>query len=70
MRVRINVQPSGAYNGQPWPAVGDEIDLPDHVALGMLQAGTVAAVKAEPVPEKAVASKKPETRKGLTAKDV
>lgn len=46
MKVRIEVQPTGAYNGAPWPAVGEVIDLPDHVALGMLNTGAVSAVKA------------------------
>lgn len=48
MKVRITVQPSGLFNGEPWPAVGDEADLPDVVAVDMIEAG-----RAEPVAEKA-----------------
>ena len=49
MQVRIEVRPTGGYNGEAWPAVGEVIDLPDHVALGMLQAGHVSAVKVSKV---------------------
>lgn len=45
MRVRIMVRPTGAYNGAEWPQVGEVIDLPEHVAVGMLNAGSVEAVR-------------------------
>lgn len=41
MKVQIKVQPSGAYNGAPWPEKGETIDLPDHIAEGMLESGFV-----------------------------
>ncbi|NYD43937.1 hypothetical protein [Nocardioides panaciterrulae] len=41
MKVRIKVAQTGLYNGAPWPAVGKTIDLPDHVAKGMISAGHV-----------------------------
>lgn len=46
MKVRIKIQPSGLYNGQPWPAVGKTIELPDHVAVGMLNSKLVEPIKA------------------------
>ena len=67
MKVRIKIQPSGPYNGEPWPPVGEVIDLPDHVALGMLQSGSVTAVKAEEKVETATPKTRAETatrRKG------
>lgn len=45
MKVRIKQRPSGAYNGAAWPEAGEVIDLPDHVAEGMLRAGQVAPVE-------------------------
>ena len=63
MQVRIEVRPTGGYNGAPWPAVGETIDLPEHVALGMLRAGHVSAVQAAPVVETATVKPKAETRR-------
>lgn len=41
MRVRLTQQLSGdRAPGQPWPAAGEEIDLPDSEARGMINAGT------------------------------
>ncbi|WP_125777189.1 hypothetical protein [Antribacter gilvus] len=55
MKVRVKVRPSGLINGRVWPEVGETIDLPDSVVVGMLNAGQVEAVKAAPAePEKAV----------------
>ena len=47
MKVQIKVRPTGAYNGQPWPQIGEQIELPDHVAVGMLASGLVTAVAIE-----------------------
>ena len=41
MKVRIKQRPLGPLNGVDWPEVGETIDLPDAVAKGMLEAGTV-----------------------------
>ena len=41
MKVRIKIRPTGLYNGQYWPKVGETIDLPDAVAVGMLKAKQV-----------------------------
>lgn len=48
MKVRIKVQPSGLLNSEPWPEVGETIDLPDAVAETMAGAGAVEIVKAAP----------------------
>lgn len=45
MKVEIKVAQTGLYNGQPWPPVGETIDLPDHVAVGMIANGQVEAVR-------------------------
>jgi len=45
MKVRIKVRPSGLINGRDWPQVGEVIDLPETVALGMLNAQHVTAVE-------------------------
>lgn len=55
MKVRIKVQPSGLLNGTAWPAVGEEIDLPQHVAESMAASGDVELVKeTRPAPKKGV----------------
>ena len=45
MKVRVKQRPTGAFNGAEWPKVGEIVDLPDHIAIGMLNAGQVEAVK-------------------------
>jgi hypothetical protein len=69
MKVKIVNRPSGILNGQPWPEVGEEIDLPDVVAEGMADAGAVEIVKAKPA-KKAAAKpeKKAETATASKAK--
>jgi hypothetical protein len=72
MKVRVINPPSGLLNSRPWPAAGEEIDLPDAVAETMAGAGDVEIVKAKPAAKKATkaAEKRPaskadtETRKG------
>lgn len=49
MKVRVKNRPSGAYNGKAWPAVGKTIDLPEHVAEGMIASGTVEKVQGRTV---------------------
>lgn len=46
-KVRIIVRPTGAINGQYWPAKGECIDLPDAVAVSMVAAGHVELVPDE-----------------------
>lgn len=45
MKVRIIVPQTGLYNGAPWPAPGETIDLPEHVAEGMIRNGHVENAK-------------------------
>lgn len=50
-KCKVLVRPTGAYNGEAWPAVGETIDLPDSVAEGMARSGNVEIVK-ESAPDK------------------
>lgn len=62
MRVEIRVQITGLRDGQPWPAPGQVVDLPDAEAVDMLAAGLVAPLP-EPVKvESADAPTKPTRR--------
>lgn len=51
MRVLMTQQVSGGRNGQPWPAAGEEIDLPDAEARAAIQGGT-AVEAGKPSPDK------------------
>lgn len=62
MKVRIKVPLTGLYNGEPWPQVGKTIDLPDHVAEGMIRVGHVEAVAQPAKKAEKPAEKKVETR--------
>lgn len=59
MKARIVRQPSGLINGQPWPEVGEEVDLPESVVESMTEAGYF-----EPVVEKRPAPKGKEEKRG------
>jgi hypothetical protein len=63
MKVRIKVQPSGLLNGVPWPAEGEEIDLPDVVAADLCASGAATPVAAKKAAEKRPAADKGEKRK-------
>lgn len=65
MKVEIIVRPSGLLNGQPWPEVGETIDLPKVVADDMIRVGHAKAVGgAKPAPkESRPRHTKAETRK-------
>jgi hypothetical protein len=82
MKVKILVRPSGAFNGEVWPEVGETMDLPETVAKGMAATGHVeiasaaaqkAAVEEEvefrPAPEQAVETATPTHAPVRTAKD-
>jgi hypothetical protein len=58
MKVRVKVRPNGNINGQPWPEVGDTIDLPEVVVDGM--GDWVEPVKAEKKADKKATEKKVE----------
>ncbi len=70
-KCKVLVQPLGGYNGEVWPEVGEAIELPDHIAKGMVEAGNVEIVKApakktaeSDAEKRPAASKNVETRKG------
>ncbi len=44
---KVKVRPTGLINGQHWPEVGGEIELPDSVAEGMVATGSLEAVEPE-----------------------
>lgn len=46
MKVRLTQQITGTRDGQPWPAAGEEVDLPESEALALLQGGAARAVDA------------------------
>lgn len=45
MRVRMKQGIGGYRNGEPWPAIGGCIDLPDHEAADLIVAGYAAAAE-------------------------
>lgn len=70
MKIRILVQPTGLLNGRPWAAVGETADVPDVVAIDLLNAGFAEPVKGSGA-ETATATPKAETAvkpKGRTRK--
>lgn len=58
MKIKMTMQPSGLLNGKTWPEVGEEIDVPDVVAVDLLNAGMAEAVESKPKTEKATAKPK------------
>ena len=44
MKVVLTGDISGSRNGQPWPAAGSEMDLPDDEAYTLVQSGMARAV--------------------------
>jgi len=49
MRVVMRARISGTRNGDEWPAIGAEVDLPDTEAVDLLNAGLAAAVESAQV---------------------
>lgn len=58
MKVRIVVQPTGLINGEPWPAAGEEVDVPEAVAEAMAGAGHVEVVEKRPASKRNVETRK------------
>lgn len=48
MRVVIVSAPAGVRGGADWPAPGTPIEVPDAVAVCLLNAGVAEAVEAKP----------------------
>lgn len=46
MRIRMLVEMTGTRDGQPWPAMGEEADLPTAAAAHLVSAGIAEAVEA------------------------
>jgi len=44
MKIRIKAGLTGLYNGQVWPEVGETTDVPDVVAVGLLNGGFAEVV--------------------------
>jgi hypothetical protein len=66
MKVRIVNRPTGLLNGRDWPLVGEVLEVEDNVGADMCASGIGEPVVDDKV-EKAVPTKKAETRKGGTA---
>lgn len=63
-RVKILQQPTGLLNAHPWPAAGEECDLPDAVAEAMAATGWVEVLAGE----KPKRARKPAAEKRPAAK--
>lgn len=48
MRIRMLVEMAGSRDGQPWPAKGEEADLPTAAAAHLISAGVAETVEAKP----------------------
>lgn len=57
MKVRVKARPTGTINGEPWPEVGDTIDLPEVVVEGM--GDWLEPVKTEKRPAQDKSEKRP-----------
>lgn len=60
MKVTMIVKLSGSRDGQDWPDVGEDLDVPNDEAVQLLGTGLARAVKAS-APEKATADPVVET---------
>lgn len=57
-KFTVKVQPLGLLNGQPWPAVGETVDLPDEVGEGMVAAKHLEKTSAKKAAAKPDAAEK------------
>lgn len=65
MRVKMKIEISGiAPSGGRWPAVGGEIDVPDHTGRKLVGNGQAVEVEApKPVKKQTATAKKPSSEK-------
>ncbi len=63
MRIRIAATISGTRNGQDWPPIGTEMDVPDIEGAELCRTGLAQPVATQPEPERAVSTKPAEKRK-------
>jgi hypothetical protein len=67
-RVRMRGQVSGTRNGQPWPQVGDTVELSDDEAQTLIRGGLAVHVHEDP-PKVERAVKPPEDVEKRAAED-
>jgi hypothetical protein len=60
MKVRLIYRLDGTRNGQPWPAIGGEIDLPTSEAVNLISHGYAVPVLTPQVQERATVEEQPE----------
>jgi hypothetical protein len=60
MKVRLIYRLDGTRNGQPWPAIGGEIDLPASEAVNLISQGYAVPVLTPQVQERATVEEQPE----------
>jgi hypothetical protein len=60
MKVRLIYKLDGTRNGQPWPAVGGEIDVPTSEAMNLISHGYAVPVLTPQVQERATVEEQPE----------
>jgi len=60
MKVRLTYKLEGLRNGQRWPAVGGEIDVPTSEAVNLISHGYAVPVIAPQEQERAVVEQEPE----------
>jgi hypothetical protein len=60
MKVRLTYKLEGLRNGQRWPAVGGEIDVPTSEAMNLISHGYAVPVLVPQEQERAVVEQEPE----------
>lgn len=60
MKVRLIYKLEGLRNGQRWPAVGGEIDVPTSEAVNLISHGYAVPVLTPQVQERATVEEQPE----------
>jgi hypothetical protein len=60
MKVRLIYRLDGTRNGEPWPAVGGEIDVPTSEAMNLISHGYAVPVLTPQVQERATVEEQPE----------
>jgi hypothetical protein len=60
MKVRLTYKLEGLRNGQRWPAVGGEIDVPTSEAINLISHGYAVPVPVPQEQERAIVEQEPE----------
>lgn len=61
MRVTMTQHVGGFRDGEPWPARGETIDLPDHEGANLVRSGLAVETEPEPTSQKRSPTKKAAT---------